>query len=221
MTNYYPPSVLIPVNCVLPAIGIVLLAIRIWVRLRYLSLQKRGLHADDYCSIVAVILTCACSALQLLTSIAGTNGNAVTSQTSQSAYFIELIVGDVQPFIEPLALGAIKITFLLFYRRIFHVVDSFMRASLISIGITILWSLSFFVAQMTICGDHIEYLWDLDQSVTQAHCGNKGALLLCFALTDIMTDLLVIFLPISCLRELQMESHKKWGMTSIFLLGGM
>ena len=212
---------MIPVNASLMAVGVTLVGLRLWVRLAVLPKNNRGLRIDDYLAVAGVLLTSSCSALQLWSSTKGTAGNVITQDTSASQLVTQLMVGDIQPFIEPVALGCIKLSFIYFYRSIFWVATKFIRASTISIWIVIAWTIAFFVAELAICGKHLDYLWNLNQNLAGQHCGDKGALLVAFALSSVLTDILVLTLPIMCVKQIQIDKSKRYGMYGIILLGAM
>lgn len=216
--SFYPPSVIIPVYAVFTTIGIILLGLRLWVRI---TLSPVGLGKDDALSIASVVFVASCTAIQLWNASAGTGGNAIDEHFRIEQIETAAKVNAAQGVIEVLAVGTIKLSLLFFYRRIFGILPSFSRINLASIWLIGIWTLVFFVAQMAICGDRMSYLWNYDQTLARGYCGSKANLLLVFAITSVLTDLLVLGLPIIYLRKVQMPPQKKWAASVIFLLGAV
>ena len=121
--------------------------------------------------------------------------------------------------IEKAAFGAIKLSILFFYRRIFGVWESFRRVNNALIWIVFIWAVVFTLADVLICGKHPELIWGFDQTIALNRCGNRGALLLAFSVTSVATDLPVLGLPFFYISRLQMPSYRKWATSIVFFLG--
>jgi hypothetical protein len=123
--------------------------------------------------------------------------------------------------IEKLAFGFIKLSLLFFFRRIFGFWPSFRRWNNILIGLVTAWTIAFALADLLLCGTHIEMHWAIDQAPGKKYCGSTGALLIAFAITSVLTDAMVLSLPLPYIGKLQMARARKWAASFIFLLGGM
>ena len=119
--------------------------------------------------------------------------------------------------IEKPAYGFIKLSVLLFYRRIFVTSSTFRLINDIIIVLISCWALSFFVAEIFLCGTHLKALWDEDSS--RGHCASHSLLLLWFAITDVIGDIAVLAMPYPSIRKLQMTRRDKLGVSGILLLG--
>jgi len=120
--------------------------------------------------------------------------------------------------IEKPAYGLIKLSVLLFYRRIFTT-EAFRSRNNIVIILIALWALAFFLAEVFVCGSRPAILWRGKPSKGQ--CVNQAQLLLWFAITDIIGDIAVLTMPYGCIRRLQMDRRKKSGLIGIFMLGAL
>ena len=116
-----------------------------------------------------------------------------------------------------LAFGIIKLSVLLLYRRIF-VGRLFNRYSLAMCFVIALFSLSFLFAFAFQCGTNIAYFWTSAATI-KADCDNTNALNLGFVVADVVTDALILIIPIPIVLKLQMSIGRKVGVIGVFLLG--
>ena len=116
-----------------------------------------------------------------------------------------------------LTFGIIKLSVLLLYRRLF-VGSLFNFYSLVMSGVIALWSLSFFFAFAFQCGTDIANWWTSAATI-ETYCDNTSALIVCFAISDVITDLMILITPLPIVWRLQMSVANKVGLTAIFLLG--
>ncbi|KAI3316660.1 hypothetical protein HD806DRAFT_517081 [Xylariaceae sp. AK1471] len=217
MTNYYPSSTVIPIYSVFLGVGIFLTGLRIWVR-RCISQQK--LRLDDYLILFGLVMSAACTAIQYYNSLDGTGGAATSDADSKER---AVILGHKIDFtmivIEKFGFGAVKLSILFFYRRIFGVWASFRRVNNVLILIVALWALSFSLSDVLLCGAHPELNWSYNQTLALYRCGNRGVELLTFSVTSVATDIPILSLPFFYISRLQMSSQKKWAVFFVFGLG--
>lgn len=213
---YYPPTVTIPVYAVFTAIAIGLTTLRFWARRQHLRTTP---GIDDWLMVLGTFIVTACACIQFYNAIDGTGGAAVSPEDAESRAITAHRINFVMIVIEKPAFGAIKLSLCFFYKRIFDVWDSFRRANNFVIWIIILWTLSFALADILICGDELHFNFDADQTLGAKYCGDKGMLLLMFAVTSVITDLLVLALPFLYVRRLQMPKQKRWATIFVFCLG--
>ncbi|KAL2036402.1 hypothetical protein N7G274_010881 [Stereocaulon virgatum] len=115
-----------------------------------------------------------------------------------------------------LLFGTIKLSVLLFYRRIF-LGRIFNRCSIAICVLIVLWSLSFCLSVAFQCGTHIEYSWTPVLDVTK--CDKDKIWELSFGITDVVTDLMVLAIPLPIIFKLHMSTLRKVGLCGIFSLG--
>ena len=122
--------------------------------------------------------------------------------------------------IEKVAYGLVKLSILFFYRRIFRV-QSFRRVNSVIISIVALWAFTYFFVTLFECGVNPGVQWGGTKQAQKAACLDTSRLLLSFAITDVITDFLVLVLPIREVWRLQMATKKKYAVTAIFALGAL
>lgn len=116
-----------------------------------------------------------------------------------------------------LTFGIIKLSVLLLYRRLF-VGRLFNRYSLAMCVVIVLWSLSFFFGFAFQCGTDIAHWWTSAATI-KAYCDNTNAVNLGFVISDVITDVMILIIPIPIIWRLQMSTKHKIGLTGVFLLG--
>ena len=101
---------------------------------------------------------------------------------------------------EKVAFGLIKLSFLFLWRRIFGHVRTFNIASWTMIGIVIAWSVAFFFATIFQCGVDWSLNWaPITDFLTK--CTNTLGMRTVFTATDILTDLIIIAMPVPMVRR--------------------
>lgn len=115
------------------------------------------------------------------------------------------------------AYGAVKLSVLFFFRRIFTI-KKFRVVNNYLIALIVAWTLAFFFADLFSCGVHPEANWD-PQAKEKYHCINLFAMLLTFAVTDVVTDIAILWMPYPQIKNLHMSTRDRWGLAGIFLMG--
>ena len=99
-----------------------------------------------------------------------------------------------------LTLGTIKLSVILLYRRIF-IGRLFNHYTLALCALIAFWSLSFIFATAFQCDAHIECWWS-SISTMREHCVDTAALSLGFGISDVITDLMVLAIPLPIIWKL-------------------
>ena len=116
-----------------------------------------------------------------------------------------------------IVLGLTKISVMLLYRRIF-LGKVFNRYSTAVVIMLLGWLAGFFFARLFQCGLHVQTYWTLPE-LRQKYCIDTNALAQAWAISDVLTDILVLTTPIPMILKLQMSGLRKSGLCAIFLLG--
>ena len=117
----------------------------------------------------------------------------------------------------PLTYGMIKLSVLFLYQRIF--LGKYFRIYSIAMCCLIAsWALAFFFAFAFQCGTNPGYWWTSIETITK-YCDNDKQSNLAFAISDTLTDLMVLATPLPILWRLQMGKGEKIGLSVIFMLG--
>ncbi|KAF6225282.1 hypothetical protein HO133_010480 [Letharia lupina] len=87
------------------------------------------------------------------------------------------------------------------------------------IGVVVVWTLGFFFANLFQC-------WPLwidwtDFGFTPQNCINTNAMYLAQAWSDVLTDLIILTLPLPCIWVMQLPARHKAAVSGMFLLGGL
>ncbi|KAI1446878.1 hypothetical protein F5Y02DRAFT_416763 [Annulohypoxylon stygium] len=225
---YCEPGYIIAAGIALSVLDAVSIALRIYTRQK----QRQRLLADDWLMIPAAILTAgigACLVYGVSQEAFGyptkTNGNLtgnpleISSKQLSTAFKIEFVV----ICMIPLALGCTKASFLRFYKRIFSInakVDKFLTGFIVLVGV---WTVGFFFATIFECGLDFWVLWGTKSSGKNitSHCVNTQGLSLAFTITDFVTDVIIIGIPVPLIWRLCLSTSKKIAIISVFLLGGV
>ncbi|KAF6221518.1 hypothetical protein HO133_002374 [Letharia lupina] len=176
------------------------------VVLRFYARRFKGLQfqADDWLIAASLVFVLGLNAMFL----AGCIQNVITGHSpvvndfpvsTEKEHMAERYKYGFQTT-EKLAFGLIKLSILFLWRRIFGHVRAFNRASWVMIGIVTAWSLAFFFATVFQCGLDWSRNWaPIEIFLTQ--CSNTLDMLSVFTATDIITDLMIIAMPIPMVRE--------------------
>ena len=115
-----------------------------------------------------------------------------------------------------LTFGLTKLSVLLFYKRVFRG-NTFNVAVWTMISIVSVWTVAFFFSNLLQCFP-IWVNWESSGGLVD-YCINTNMMYLAQAWTDVLTDMMILSLPIPCIWALQMPARHKVGVTAIFLLG--
>ncbi|KAI1156468.1 hypothetical protein F4825DRAFT_296811 [Nemania diffusa] len=215
--SYYPASTVIPIYSVFMGVAVALTGLRLWVRL---SLARIPLGIDDYLLLFGLAVAITCNGIQYYNALKGTGGEAIKDPNEMTQMvIISHQIDWAMIVIEKAGFGAIKLSILFFYRRIFGIWGSFRRVNNALLGIVLVWAVVFTVADVLICGAHPALIWGFDQTLALGRCGNRGALLLAFSVTSVATDLPVLGLPFFYISRLQMSAGRKWATSLVFFIG--
>ncbi|KAI4114400.1 MAG: hypothetical protein LQ338_008014 [Usnochroma carphineum] len=198
------------------------------VALRFYSRRTKGLRyqADDWLAAVSLIFVLALNGMFL----AGCAQRVITGHSRVDPVLNFPIPSDLEHHAEKwqykygfqttekLAFGLIKLSILFLWRRIFGHVRVFNIVSWVMIGVVTAWSVAFFFATVFQCGTEWYLNWaPIADFLTK--CSNTLNMLTVFTATDIITDLLIITMPIPMIWSLQMTTRRKVAINAMFLVG--
>ncbi|KAI1349039.1 hypothetical protein F5Y01DRAFT_327849 [Xylaria sp. FL0043] len=213
----YTPEKVIPTYATITGIGLALTVARLWVRTHYVRVS---LAADDAAAVAAAVFVSGAVALQIANALLGTAGDDVKTAKSQRQARIALKVNWINPILEAWAFGLIKLSLSFFYRRIFGVWPAFRMVNNATIVLLVAYSVAFSLGQLFLCGTNFYLIWvDLDQHTARERCAERGHLQFFFALFSVLTDVLVVGLPLVFVARLQMSTRRKWASAFVFFLG--
>ncbi|KAL6705108.1 hypothetical protein ACN47E_007367 [Coniothyrium glycines] len=204
-------------------ITVCLLLARLWIRV----FHQRNAGFDDWLMLAATIPTIA---LTVLFPIAGSHG------FDKHVWDIDMIK-DAQLLVEArkyilavecifcVASGMIKVSILLFYRRLSARIVSkhFRWATLASIGFIVAYSIAFTLAPILGC-QPISAFWDQVNAIKllqgyKYHCFNEGADIFAASLISVIQDFMTALLPTFLYWHLQIPTRQKFALFGIFAIG--
>ncbi|KAK3683008.1 plasma membrane protein Pth11-like protein [Podospora appendiculata] len=224
---YQTPGHVIAASISLVIIDIISVLLRLSARKR----QKQPLKADDWIILPATLLT-AGICIDLVFGVsqqalahplvipADFDGNPfelVTPQTTttfkvQFAYILML----------PLALGCVKLSIVLFYFRVFFTsTQSRTYVLLILFNVFVgMWTVAFFLANLFQC--RLDF-WAFFHSAVdlEAHCPGTSYIDLALCITNFVTDVMVVCVPIPVIWRLNLSRKHKFTATAVFVLGSV
>lgn len=100
--------------------------------------------------------------------------------------------------VEIFALGTMKLSVIYFYRRVFRgrTFDFYSKSMIAIVGV---WITAFFLATLFECGTRFGYMWSgtLHES---PHCTNSVMYHNAYAISDLITEVLILAMPIPIVR---------------------
>ncbi|OCL09908.1 hypothetical protein AOQ84DRAFT_375393 [Glonium stellatum] len=211
---------------VLPCISTIVVALRFYTR----SSLKSEKFLDDWLTVpalvfttgmgIAMVIRVACKGLGYPTPQPLNRNDALNFMTPTT-----VITRKVEYSVELMqfpALTCVKLSFLVFYQRIFstpwrRAVKAFF---FIMIFLCILWGLGFFFSMTFICGTHFSAYWTTvhDLKAYCPHLLTQQAWLVC---TDFVIDAIIFLIPIPLIVRLNLTIGRKIAVLAIFLFAAV
>ncbi|KAB8302374.1 hypothetical protein EYC80_005800 [Monilinia laxa] len=185
-------------------------------------LKKVGLGADDYLIMAALVFVIGMG-IAIMTEVGlkqlGYSAPAPSTQIGKPNSNVAFWPGEL---LQIPALGFVKLSLILFYRRVFtrNAAPRFNVVTWFMIFIIILWTLSFFLSILFICGTDFSTYWT-STIVEKEHCVDTSKLHNAFAISDVVTDFVIISLPVPMIFGLHLTVGRKIGILAIFSLGAL
>ncbi|KAL7625751.1 hypothetical protein AAE478_004974 [Parahypoxylon ruwenzoriense] len=225
--KYYEyPGHVISVAVAFSVVDIVVVVLRFWAR----KVQRQPLKADDWLMIPATLVTVGIGIIEIY----GISQKALAHQTEIPPGFegsiddLETPQLAIKSQIEwaycqmlPLALGCIKASFLFFYMRVFAIQKKSATNKLL-VGLIVLvvsWTLAFVFATLFECGRNFWIIWSSQRNF-ETRCPGTVKLIFTLCLTDFLTDIVILCIPIPLVLRLNLSNSRKIAISSVFLLGG-
>jgi len=211
----------------LPVLGLVLVGLRFFSR----RLQKARLWIDDWLMIPAEILLITISIFTIIgvhghafgyLALPASNENLETIQNTTLP--VEILASKIATFFmlfQPLQLGFVKLSILFFYRRIFcgGYWAGMGWATGFTIAITILWSLSFFVAYFFNCGTDFKANWGPMNEEVKDCIHTNLQLLQAQTYSNFIIDIMILIMPIYSIWKLHLSKKRRLSIVGILALG--
>ncbi|KAI4911282.1 uncharacterized protein J4E92_010338 [Alternaria infectoria] len=201
-------SIVVAFTC----IAVICVGLRLFTRLRYLG---RALGWEDYTIVVSMALSIATGILQVMQANAGNGKHAALIEFPTG---VEIILKYLfwSIICYNASLMFTKVSILLQYGRIFTVRE--MRIPLhIVMAVCVLWGVSTIITSIFTCVPVHAYWKILEQPTSK--CIDNKTIWYVNASINIVTDLLVAFLPVRVIWTLQIAMRQKIALLAILTIG--
>ncbi|RAL01565.1 uncharacterized protein BO80DRAFT_62467 [Aspergillus ibericus CBS 121593] len=211
----YNGDALIGVSIAIAIVQIVIVGARFYTR----HIQKLALALDDYLIFLALIASLGQSALYIiLVKLAGVGHHmSYVEQTPKKLVILQkgLYANEILDF--PFTVTPAKISILMFYVRIFStrtfkIMAYVVGAIVLGHGIGVLFAAIFQ------CWP-IAYVWN--HTIEGGSCFNQVAFYRYVSPPNILTDVLILVMPLPYVWKLHTRNGQKLALTGVFLLGGV
>ncbi|KAE8150971.1 hypothetical protein BDV25DRAFT_139312 [Aspergillus avenaceus] len=214
MDTAYCGGSLMGVSIAFAVMQIIVVAARFYAR----YVQRVACALDDYLIIPALIASLGQSALYIvLLKVAGLGYHLdYVMQTPEKLVALQkgLVANQILDF--PFTVAPAKISILLFYVRIFDTPRFRMLAYTVGF-IVIGHGIGVFFAAIFQCSP-VRYAWD---KTIQGSCFNQQAFYRYVSPPNILTDVLILVMPLPFVWNLHTQLTQKLALTGVFLLGGL
>ncbi|KAF5260438.1 hypothetical protein FOXYS1_8904 [Fusarium oxysporum] len=201
-------AVAIAVMATLSSISLIVVSLRVYAR----AIMLRNFGVDDACAILACLLTIADASIIATNVRNGLGSHISTLSGEQISNFLRMFY--FSTVVYNLALAVIKTIFLLQYYRAIPV-RQYKKTYITSVVLVTCWSLSQIFLNTFMCVP-IASFWDV--TIKGTCILNKSSFYV-GAAGNILTDILIMALPIPVLRSLKLGRRQKWILMSVFCLG--
>jgi len=191
------------------------LAVTARISARYL--QRIPLAANDYLMLIALFVTCglcACEFLAILLGGVGLHQEDVLETNPQSLTILGILVFMLQ-ILWPIVQGLIKASTCLLYIAVFQQ-SRFQSVATAVLTLCAMFSISMIIVTLVICMP-TSAQWD--PTVPGATCGNRVSLWFWGGVFNVVTDAVVIYLPMPMVWSLYVPQGKKLMLSALFGVG--
>ncbi|KAH8646492.1 hypothetical protein BGZ60DRAFT_233206 [Tricladium varicosporioides] len=189
-------------------VATVVVSLRFYVRL--VIIKKFG--ADDWALGAALIATIFAATTMAACTRLGLGGHAYLLSTPEISKLLKVIW--IASMGYSFAITLLKATFLLQYRRVFPL-PGFERLCNISLGFLVIWAIAGTLGAMLNCLP-IERNWD---ALRPTNCVGRIYFWQAYAIMHIITDILILIMPLPLLKTLPLPTIQKGCLVAVFSLG--
>lgn len=218
-TSVVTPKTIVAVGVVLPALAALTVALRFYVRISI----KPSLGRDDYLILFALILTVPLGIMMIIAvhllaqrTPIGKSHEGFVLALDEATVLVKKMKWAFD-LTEIFALGTMKLSVIFFYRRVFRgqTFDFYSKTMIALVGV---WITAFFLATLFECGTRVQYMWtDILDVSTQ--CTNSVMYHNAYAISDLITEVMILAMPIPIIWRLQMSLSQKLAVSIVFALG--
>ncbi|KAF4445620.1 hypothetical protein F53441_10684 [Fusarium austroafricanum] len=182
--------------------------------------QVYGLSGDDYAILVSWVFVCATAALVVVVqaSQSGAGRHVWALKIDDLVEVTKLVY--VYSFFFAAAVFTTKVSILLFYRRVFSRGGlSFRIAFWFTVALVVAYPV-IFIFTMGFCCTPVSHYWTQFKG-TKGSCIDVGRFFTVLAIVNLLTNVMVLLIPVPEVLKLQMSKQKKGAVFAILGLGGL
>ncbi|KAL5339806.1 hypothetical protein BJX70DRAFT_139713 [Aspergillus crustosus] len=171
--------------------------------------------AAEYLILAALVIVYIFIAIQWILSIAGGAGRHV-GEVDPSSVVVTLKAILPLEALYGIVMSLVKTSIMVFYLNIFGSKRSFRMGVAITMTIVWLWAISVILETLLLCRP-LAFNWDI--TLEGGKCGNRNATYVVTGTLNLVTDLMVMALPIPHIWKLQLGIAKKIALSVVFSMG--
>ncbi|KAI9933721.1 hypothetical protein ASPWEDRAFT_167993 [Aspergillus wentii DTO 134E9] len=184
------------------------------LRLYALRLRQTKPGAPEWLIIAALfIVYCDIAIEYVLTIVGGAGRHASTIDPSSVVITLKTILP--LEALYGIVMGLIKTSIMLFVTRIFGTKRNFKISVAVTMAIVWMWAISVILETFLLCRP-LALNWDM---TVPGKCGNRNAAYVVAGILNLITDLMVMALPLPHIWKLQLNIAKKIALCSVFCMG--
>ncbi|KAL4912936.1 hypothetical protein BDW62DRAFT_214615 [Aspergillus aurantiobrunneus] len=211
---------------VLPVVCAILVSLRFYVR----RSKNQRIGVEDWMSAIALVLVFGMGACLIVGVVQGVMGYPTPLPEGidpQEAYQQSIEnyekIAKIQFYYQLImivAYGCIKVSLILFYRRLFVVTrwSPFDITCVAYLAFMVAWTLWLFLWFLWACRLDIDLHW-APLSEVEDRCGDPLAPEMALVISDLVTDLMILALPLPVIWRLQLRWRRKVTLSLVFLVG--
>lgn len=183
-------------------------------RLYAIHLRNHTFSEEEYFIAAALVLTYVSLGIQWACVIHGGTGRHIADVDMPDVVLtLKLII----PFeaLYGLTLMFVKLAVLRFYSRLFAPSVCFTWGVRITAAAVVMWMVSVVLETFLLCRP-LAFNWD---TTIDGVCGDRNAVFVIAGVTNMITDFMVLLLPVPCILKLQMPPGQKFGLLLVFCMG--
>ncbi|KAG6354943.1 hypothetical protein INS49_004024 [Diaporthe citri] len=170
-------------------------------RIYALHLRNHSFREEEYYIAAALFLTYVSLGIQWACVLRGGTGRHLILP-------FEALYG--------LTLMFVKLAVLRFYSRIFAPSAWVTWSVRVTAAAVIMWMASVVLETFLLCRP-LAFNWDT--TIPGGACGDRNAVFVIAGVTNMVTDFMVLLLPVPCILKLQMPTGQKFGLLLVFCMG--
>ncbi|KAL8974426.1 MAG: hypothetical protein Q9197_001331 [Variospora fuerteventurae] len=169
---------------------------------------------DDYAILVSLVFSIVLTVMINLAVVNGYGRHKLSLEPSELRNALKYFY--IAQVVYKIVVGFNKISILMLYLRIF-ISKPFRLACYINLGIVAAFTIGSVFATILQCIP-IKASWNRDMEAT---CTNSASFWIAFAVINILTDAIILFLPMREVLHLQLGRREKIGLLALFSLGAL